>query len=581
MSWRIPISSVAIRRRATPSAGRTSRSCWSGIDVWTTVNVQHLESLNDLVAQITGVRQRETIPDRIFDEADEVELIDLPPDDLLARLKAGKIYVPRTGRGPRSSGSSASRTCIALRELALRRMADRVDAAARAAHATDRHVARLAGARSGAGRDRARSAGRAGRCVPASASPMRWMREWTVVYVETPALLRLSEQERNRRIDAAASRGIAGRRNGDARWPIRRATRCSNTPRPETSRASSSARRSAAAGAPGCVPRRRRSCALRRAASTSSRSRRAEPAPAPAPLRPSGRARAADPLGPLRLAHSRSPLVCTLIACAMYPYFELANIVMVYMLGSTVAGLRFGRGPAVLAAVAERAGVRLLFRAAALHVSVTDVQYLVTFAVMLIVALVIANLMANVRQQTRVAGARERRTALLYAMSRELAATRGAERWRASPSGTWRKCSSARPSCCCPMHAGKLRTRRMRRPSKARSRQRSGGCAMGARSRAARGTRLGYVARRARAVSAVGRRAAQLGVLAVLPHNRRLCAVAGAAAPARNIRGADRHRARARAAAEQAEAARVPRRPKACAIRCWRRSRTTCARRSR
>src|SRR5262245_48718740 len=66
----------------------------AGINVWTTLNVQHLESLNDLVAQITGVKQRETLPDRVFDEADEVELIDLPPDDLLSRLHAGKVYVP-------------------------------------------------------------------------------------------------------------------------------------------------------------------------------------------------------------------------------------------------------------------------------------------------------------------------------------------------------------------------------------------------------------------------------------------------------------------------------------------------------
>jgi two-component system sensor histidine kinase KdpD len=80
----------------------------AGIDVWTTVNVQHLESLNDLVAQITGIRQRETIPDRIFDEADEVELIDLPPDDLLQRLKTGKIYIEEHGR--RSIAFFANRT---------------------------------------------------------------------------------------------------------------------------------------------------------------------------------------------------------------------------------------------------------------------------------------------------------------------------------------------------------------------------------------------------------------------------------------------------------------------------------------
>src|SRR5690606_22039319 len=66
----------------------------AGLDVWTTVNVQHLESLNDVVAAITGVRQSETIPDSVFDDASEVELIDLPPDDLLERLRAGKVYMP-------------------------------------------------------------------------------------------------------------------------------------------------------------------------------------------------------------------------------------------------------------------------------------------------------------------------------------------------------------------------------------------------------------------------------------------------------------------------------------------------------
>ena len=109
----------------------------------------------------------------------------------------------------------------------------------------------------------------------------------------------------------------------------------------------------------------------------------------------------------------------------MYPYFEPANIVMVYMLGSTIAGVRFGRGPAVVAAVANVFAFDFCFVPPRFTFSVADVQYIVTFAVMLVVTLVIANLMASVRQQTRVAGARERRTALLYAMSRELAATRG------------------------------------------------------------------------------------------------------------------------------------------------------------
>jgi two-component system sensor histidine kinase KdpD len=117
--------------------------------------------------------------------------------------------------------------------------------------------------------------------------------------------------------------------------------------------------------------------------------------------------------------------ICTALAFAMYPYFELANIVMAYVLGSTIAGLRFGRGPAVVAAVANVFAFDFFFVPQRFNFSVADAQYIVTFAVMLIVTLVIANLMSSVRQQTRVAGARERRTALLYAMSRELAATRG------------------------------------------------------------------------------------------------------------------------------------------------------------
>src|SRR5215472_12761722 len=103
----------------------------AGINVWTTVNVQHLESLNDLVFQITGVRQRETVPDKVFDEAADIELIDLPPHDLLARLRAGKVYVADEAA---TAVERFFRTpnLMALRELALRRVADRVEAAARA-----------------------------------------------------------------------------------------------------------------------------------------------------------------------------------------------------------------------------------------------------------------------------------------------------------------------------------------------------------------------------------------------------------------------------------------------------------------
>src|SRR5437660_5547529 len=97
-----------------------------GIHVYTTVNIQHIESLNDVVAQITHVRVRETVPDSIFDHADAVELVDLTPDDLIQRLKEGKVYLPKQAeRALEHFFSPANLT--ALRELALRRTAERVD----------------------------------------------------------------------------------------------------------------------------------------------------------------------------------------------------------------------------------------------------------------------------------------------------------------------------------------------------------------------------------------------------------------------------------------------------------------------
>src|SRR5246500_2212450 len=97
-----------------------------GISVYSTVNIQHIESLNDVVAQITHVRVRETIPDSIFDRADDVELVDLTPDDLIQRLKEGKVYVPKQAERALQHFFSPT-NLTALRELALRRTADRVD----------------------------------------------------------------------------------------------------------------------------------------------------------------------------------------------------------------------------------------------------------------------------------------------------------------------------------------------------------------------------------------------------------------------------------------------------------------------
>lgn len=396
-----------------------------GVSVWTTVNVQHIESLNDLVAQITGVRQRETIPDRIFDEADEIELIDLPPDDLIARLKAGKIYVPEQAAAA-IERFFCKPNLIALRELALRRVADRVDAAARASALVDRT------SRAWMARDRvlvaigpdeqAEQVVRAGKRIADGLDA-----QWTVVYVETPDLLRLTAIERNRRIDLlrlAESLGAETVTLGgpSAAQALLEYARTRNATR-------------LVIGA----PKRRGWRAWLRPSTTTELVRgargfdvitigavddgRASSAPRSATSAEVG---LAAPIHWNRYAWAlATSAIATAIAFAMFPYFELANIVMAYVLASTIAAVRFGRGPAVTAAVVNVLAFDFCFVPPRFTFSVADVQYVVTFAVMLIVAVTIANLMASVRQQTRVAGARERRTALLYAMSRELAATRG------------------------------------------------------------------------------------------------------------------------------------------------------------
>jgi two-component system, OmpR family, sensor histidine kinase KdpD len=390
----------------------------AGITVWTTVNVQHLESLNDLVTQITGIRQRETLPDRVFDEADDIELIDLPPDDLLARLHAGKVYVAdevataveRFFRTP---------NLMALRELALRRVADRVEAAARALP-VNRGKGRFANDRIlvAIGPDeQADQLVRAGKRMADALDA-----SWIVVYVETPELLRLSEAERDRRIDLLRLAESLGAETVTLDGPSAAATLVEYAQTRNATRV--------VVG----HPKRKGWRAWIRSSTTTQLIRHATGFDVIAI------AAAGEPVA-RRRSHFEAPqqpvkwdryawgvlitAVCTAIAFWMYPRFELSNLVMVYLLGVTVAGLRLGRLPSLMVALLNVFAFDFFFVPPRFNFAISDGQYFVTFAVMLIIALVIASLMANIRQQTRVAGARERRTALLYAMSRELAATRG------------------------------------------------------------------------------------------------------------------------------------------------------------
>ena len=399
----------------------------AGLDVWTTVNVQHLESLNDVVAGITGIRQTETIPDHVFDKAAEVELIDLPADDLIERLRAGKVYLPEQARHALDRFFRKP-NLIALRELALRRTADRVDAAAQEYEGRDRisrpWLARDRFLVAVAPDEQAESLVRFGKRFADALDA-----EWTVVSVETPAMQRLGEAARDRRIQVlrlaetlgAETVTLDGPTPADAILEYARVRNAARIVVGEPRRAglwsllhqtTPEVLLRSARGIDVSVIARR----LQRTGNTTSASRDVE----------------ASPLSWKQyLGAAAIAAVCTAIAALMSSHFDLTNLVMVYLLGAGIAGLRLGRGPAAFGVVLSVLSLDFFFVPPRFTFAVTDAQYLVTFLVMLIVALTIATLMANVRQQNRVAGARERRTARLYAMSRELAAARGREEMQA------------------------------------------------------------------------------------------------------------------------------------------------------
>ena len=168
----------------------------AGVSVWTTLNVQHVESLNDVVTSITGVSVRETVPDSLLDRADEIELVDLPPDDLLRRLSDGKVYVPAQ-IAQATENFFKKGNLIALRELAMRRAAERVEA--QAAEWRREHVI----AETWRTRERLLVAVDD---TPASADLIRACRRmasslhapWIALTVEDPGFVRLPAEDRER-----------------------------------------------------------------------------------------------------------------------------------------------------------------------------------------------------------------------------------------------------------------------------------------------------------------------------------------------------------------------------------------------
>lgn len=393
----------------------------AGISVYTTMNVQHIESLNDVIAQITGVQVRETVPDRVVDEADEIELVDLPPDVLLDRLRSGRIYVPQSIRHATDSFFRKG-NLTALRELALRRTAEWVDRQMQLYK--DGHGIRAiwpAAERILVAVSPSPASGKIVRAAKRMAAGLH--ADLIAAYVETPRTARLPQSDRDRAMQTLRLAESLGAQAtmltaDDAAAELVSFARARNVSKIVVGKTGRSRLGEAVFGSfVGNLIRLTGDIDVYviRGDSDARADRNAEPRTRPA-RRHSGPAQYAASLAVVAL--------CSAVAVGAFRRLDLANIAMVYLAGVVVAAVWLGRGPAVLAAVLGVAAFDFLFVPPRLTFVISDVQYLITFAVMLGVGLLIANLTTRMRGLAQAAQERERRTSLLYAMSRELSAAR-------------------------------------------------------------------------------------------------------------------------------------------------------------
>ncbi|WMW81865.1 sensor histidine kinase KdpD [Undibacterium cyanobacteriorum] len=425
----------------------------AGIDVYTTVNVQHLESLNDVVSQITGIRVWETVPDHVFDQADAINLVDLPPDELLRRLNQGKIYLaPQAQRA--SQHFFRKGNLIALRELALRRTADHVDGAMRdyREHQSIQGVWQA--------KERLLV------CVGDDDSAPRLIRgaarlannlkaDWIAVSVEA-APTQSSKQDHtkqsNRALQLAQELGaettkLAGQHLADLLLSYARSRNVSKIVLGrsrktawqrlwKSSLAAELAQRSTDID---IVVIAHDLASFEETNHTTSPSRTIAAVDTAPASRPSiHRSVSADSNHFDDLSLRRTPktaylwtiaacLGTTLMSASLIEVFDLVNVVMFYLITIVAISVRFGRNPAILASFLSVASFDFFFVPPRFSFSVSDGQYLITFAVMLIISLVISRLTSNLRFQAQISLYRERRTEALYKLSKALSAALSTE----------------------------------------------------------------------------------------------------------------------------------------------------------
>jgi two-component system sensor histidine kinase KdpD len=393
----------------------------AGINVWTTLNVQHVESINDVIAQITGVVVRETLPDAVFEKADEIELVDITPEELLERLHAGKVYIPR--QAERALQHFFQKTnLVALRELSLRQAAMRLQRDVEAAR--HERAARVPWA----------TTERVLVCVgpsPTSAKIIRSTKrlaaslgaEWIAVAVnpgvEGPRTAAIREQTaQNLRLAerlGAETRTLVGRNVADTVLQFASTRNVTKIVIGKTSQ-----------------PRWKRAIVGTIADELLERSGNIDihvvtgegEAPAPTAVYAETKQVAWN-------KYVISALIVT--ACALVGWVMLlfglreANVVMIFLSGVALVAARYGRGPSIATAVAGVLVFDFFFVPPYFTFAVSDVEYVITFVVMLGIGLLISELTSRLQAQLQASQQQEHRTAQLYRMTRQLTELAGSE----------------------------------------------------------------------------------------------------------------------------------------------------------
>ncbi len=394
-----------------------------GIDVYTAVNIQHIESLNDVVAQITHVRVRETVPDSVFDRADAIELIDLTPDDLIQRLKEGKVYVPQQAERALEHYFSPG-NLTALRELALRRTAERVDEQL----LTHMQANAIAGPWAAGERILV--------CLsedPRAAGLVRYTKRladrlhapWTAISIETRRTLQFTNEQRDRLADnlrlaealgaEALTIPALGRRLAD---DVIKFAHANNVTQIIIGKSTRSRWFEIMRGS---VVHE----LVRRAGNISVNVIAGDELPSgPAAKSAVQTAARPEPFNP-------RPYLMSLLIVAIglgtgqliLPWFGIENVDLVFLTAVVGVAVRYGLWPSLLASVAASLCYNFFFLPPIYTFTITDPTNVAAFFFFMLIAILVSNVAGRVRSQADTALGRIRTTELLYAFSRKLAGT--------------------------------------------------------------------------------------------------------------------------------------------------------------